>query len=74
MNTTMKDIIVVTKKGRILPVKLFDSWWKCSEWCNGLIEIDKADPTQYDVTKAEGFKKYLYALVLYINNSIDSKT
>lgn len=58
-----KPMIAVTKKGNIIPVKIFDDWWKCGKWCDEFIKRDKGcDPTQYEVNKVEGFKKYLYAL------------
>jgi hypothetical protein len=58
-----KTIIAVTKKRSILPVKLCDDWWKCGKWCDEFIKKDKGyDPTQYEVNKVEGVKKYMYTL------------
>ena len=56
-------VIEVTKKGKILPVKVFNDWLKCGKWCDEFIKRDKGyDPTLYEVNEVKGFKKYLYFL------------
>lgn len=67
-----KDIIIVSKKGNIIPIKIFDNWWKCGEWCDQSIKKDKGFiPTEYEVNEVKRFKKYMYYLYLIIKSKIN---
>lgn len=64
-----KVMIEVIKIGSIIPVKIFDDWWKMGKWCDEFIRKDKGcDPTLYKINTVSGFKKLLYTLIIKIYN------
>ena len=58
-------MLAVVKKGKFLPVEIFDGWWNCAKWCDENITKEKGcDPAQYEIIDMKGFKKIVF--VIYV--------